>query len=174
MARRKISDWYNGANVSEVCDGHHWYKLAHLQAIEFALQYHTSIATAAGVIAALSPMKSWSQNMKLAADCLAGETPRCLRSNARTACYIRDGIAVGTVLKGRKTEAFYRAIMGDENAVVIDRWIIRAMGLPDETRLTPKQYDTLAAIVTIEAAIAGTTPAQFQAVVWCAIRGRSF
>jgi len=165
---------YYSATPKQRENGRNWYKLAHLVATEYALRYHTSVSAAAGVIAALSPMKSWSQNLKLAADCLAGGVPRHMGANARLACAIRDGAEPDVALRGRKTAAFWRAIMGDENAVVIDRWMIRALGLPDSTRLTPNQYDTLAAIVTSEAAIADATPAQFQAVVWCAIRGRSF
>ena len=69
---------------------------------------------------------------------------------------------------GKKVSDFSRALLLDEDVVVVDRWMGRAFGL--ERNPTPKQYDEIANAVRQEAAAVGATPAEYQAAVWTAIR----
>jgi hypothetical protein len=60
--------------------------------------------------------------------------------------------------------------MGDDNSAVVDSWMLRAFNWP---RLSygPRQYRRLAGILRREAAKLGMNPVDYQAVVWCQIRG---
>jgi hypothetical protein len=73
-------------------------------------------------------------------------------------------------LKGQKTNNFARAIAGDENAVTIDVWMLRAAGMtidsPNKT-----QYRELVQAVNDTAMIEGLTPRTTQALIWIVYRG---
>ena len=73
-------------------------------------------------------------------------------------------------LKGLKTNAFAKAIAGDEDAVVIDVWMLRAVGIE---RKTPNQtqYKELEDAVKKVAFDNGMTPRAMQALIWIVVRG---
>jgi hypothetical protein len=73
-------------------------------------------------------------------------------------------------LKGLKTNAFAKAIAGDEQAVVIDVWMLRAVGIEKKT---PNQtlYFELAEAVKKTAFDFGMTPRAMQALIWIVVRG---
>jgi thermostable 8-oxoguanine DNA glycosylase len=75
-------------------------------------------------------------------------------------------------LKGLKTNAFAKAIAGDEQAVVIDVWMLRAVGIEKKS---PNQtlYFELADAVKKVAADNGMTPRAMQALIWIVVRGSS-
>ena len=72
--------------------------------------------------------------------------------------------------RGPKTGAFYRAILGDDSALVLDVWALRACGLERLPRVGERR--TITASYRSAAARRGETVRDFQAIVWCAIRGR--
>lgn len=68
---------------------------------------------------------------------------------------------------GDKIQSFYRALRGDKDAVVLDRWMIRALGLPSsKSSLAENDYRLYAQIVRNLASDADMSPRQFQAAVW--------
>ena len=67
-------------------------------------------------------------------------------------------------LNGKKIESFRQALLGNDDAVVIDRWILRHYG---KKNLSPKQYDTLADKIRLEAISANLSPSAYQALIWC-------
>jgi thermostable 8-oxoguanine DNA glycosylase len=75
-----------------------------------------------------------------------------------------------SALNGLKTNSFAKAIAGDENAVVIDVWMLRAVGIEKKT---PSQsgYKELAKAVTTVATKYGMTPRSMQALIWIVVRG---
>jgi thermostable 8-oxoguanine DNA glycosylase len=77
-----------------------------------------------------------------------------------------------SALKGLKTNAFAKAIAGDEQAVVIDVWMLRAVGIEKKT---PNQtlYFELAEAVKKTAFDFGMTPRAMQALIWIVVRGAS-
>ena len=133
-----------------------------------------TLATSAGVIAALSPRLGWTYNV-LAADLVLGQAehvPGVFRASLAKARRIAEGARPTAVLSGPKVRAFYRALMGDESAAVVDVWTARAAGL-DGSQLTPKQYDAVARALRMGADEVGTTTSRLQAVAWVAVRGRA-
>lgn len=74
-------------------------------------------------------------------------------------------------LSGQKVTAFAAAILGDTEAVVIDSWVLRSVGLKPESKVTRFRQRWITDAYTQAASLAGETPRDMQAIVWCAIRG---
>jgi hypothetical protein len=164
-------------NDAEWIAARDWYETAQNLALEMAREYGVTLEIAASVIAATSPRTIWSFNVKHARAILAGEEipAGALGTNDKRGrdCAILGFDGLGN---GPKVNAFARNIAGDLHAVTIDMWaLVAAMG---ETYGVPKYlarrgaYDTIATAYRDAADFYGILPAQMQAIVWVAIRGR--
>lgn len=78
---------------------------------------------------------------------------------------------VNGCLRGPKTEAFRRALLGDKDAIVIDRWMLRAMGMGE--KVTARGYRDAEERLREVAAVIGEGAACVQARIWTGIRGSS-
>lgn len=80
----------------------------------------------------------------------------------------------GVPLSGRKVQNFYRNLVGDENAVTLDTWMLRLFGWYDRHKGTPSknQYDRMADVFRKVARHNGYAPAEFQAMLWVRFRER--
>lgn len=154
--------------VTAALNGDAWYTQARRTARKLARKHGTTVATAAGVIAALSPRVQWKANVNGADHILGGgNTGPGFNRNVEKACRIRDGERPLSVLGGPKVTAFYRAIMGDEEQAVIDVWMWRALGVkPDGMK-----YEDAVNILRQAAAKVDLPVATFQALVWAQVRG---
>jgi hypothetical protein len=65
-----------------------------------------------------------------------------------------------------KIKNFLDALRGDPNAVVLDRWMLRALKMNDVTALKPNNYKMYESAVRQLAADNSMSPAEFQAAVW--------
>lgn len=148
-----------------------WYRESRRFARKLTREHGGGLGRAAGIIAALSPQVQWHQNKAMACDMLAdGWAVGQTHANLLKAWRIREGERPLKVLGGPKVRSFYRAMMGDEDAAVIDTWMLQAIGW--ESRwLSPRQYERCAAALREAAQHAGLPTAQFQAVVWTQVRG---
>lgn len=170
-AERALVARYREADEETEQLGSGWYRRSRVVARSLARAHGTSLSVAAGVLAAVSPRIRWSSNIAVA-DALLGGKPVAgvFGSNLRKAERIIDGEKPLNVLGGDKVRAFYRAIMGDPDAVVLDVWMMRAAGWT-KASLTPREYAALSEALTAAAARVGVDPADFQAVVWTHVRG---
>ena len=151
--------------------GEEWYGTARRTAAALARRHGVTQATAAGVIAALSPRQRWASNVGAAAAMLEdpnAEVP-CFGANVAKARRIIAGERPLKVLGGDKVRAFYRAIMGDEDAAVVDVWMWRAMGVAPGSMT----YSEAEAALRAAAELAGLTVSTFQATVWVKVRGNA-
>lgn len=71
----------------------------------------------------------------------------------------------GEELGGRKVNNFAKALLGDPNAVVVDRWMMRAFGFKGDVP-TPTQYDVIEHGIQEMAKSQGVTPREAQAALW--------
>lgn len=122
----------------------------------------------ASIISAFSPRQRWSRNVVQALEFAHGGKPSGLSNNLRMA---ENALTMGfDALRGMKTNNFARAIAGDDNAVTIDVWMMRAAGMtidsPNKT-----QYRELVEAVNAIAIIEGLTPRTTQALIWIVYRG---
>lgn len=92
-----------------------------------------------------------------------------------------DRIAKGEPIAGRKLDNFAKAIIGDPDAVVVDRWMLRAFGyggtaakegqigrgtFGDVSAASAREYDLIEHAVKELAQEKGVTPRQMQAAIW--------
>lgn len=85
------------------------------------------------------------------------------------------GLVMEGKLSGQKISAFWEALKGNPDAVVIDRWMLRAAGLRDKlteakTGATKGEYAKVTAMVQRLAKREGCEPRQAQAAVWFGIK----
>jgi len=172
----------NALTVEEVAAGVGWYPLASRTARRLAYRYGTTYHRAAGVVAATSPRQTWAGNITLAERTLSEGRPQDMPATRRWVASIFAGRRPTQVFPHKATSKkvywFYRAITGDQNAVVLDRWAFRAaIGLHEATETDIKSlervgiYDLTAEAYRKVAPTFGMTPREFQAAIWVHVRG---
>lgn len=165
---RIIATW-DSATADQLAAGRAWYSAAGQHAERIT---DGNRAMGAGIIAALSPLTSWSLNVRNAEAVASGQSVGTLKANLAKAQRMANGEHYASVLSaGSKTWNFAHNIDGHTDNVTIDRWAIRIAVGYDKTTVTPKQYDVLADAYRKAAAEIGEPASTVQAVTWCAIRG---
>lgn len=162
------SELASRATFGQVEQASKWYVDAERIAEKVATNLGTTLEIGATVVSAFSPRERWAMNVARAIQFSLGEPVTCLKNNIVMA---NNALTMGfAALNGQKTNAFARAIAGDENAVVIDVWMLRAVGIEKKT---PSQagYKELAKAVTTVATKYGMTPRSMQALIWIVVRG---
>ena len=170
-----ILELYGGAAPEMLAAGREWYPNARAICERIGGDA-VPVDTVARVMAALSPRCHWKVNVRqteeMIAAFLAGQDVPAVSTgtNRMRAWSELNGTPA---LSGPKTTAFARAILGDEDAVVIDSWIMRSVGLAPTAKLTRHRLRWITEAYTDAARAVGETPRNLQAIVWCAIRGGS-
>ncbi len=122
--------------------------------------------------AALSPQQTWSQNvqtlkrMLVCEHDLPFENPGTLPDAAYKAYQSLHGVKA---VKGMKVCSFARAILGDPNAVAIDRWMLRSLGHGSDN-CTDAQYHRYEQYFRKLAWEREEEPRALQAIVWLGMR----
>lgn len=171
MATKLINVWEHASEEDREA-GAHWYDSARAVVRNLAERYNVSRSCVAGIVAATSPRIHWSRNIAVAESILTnGTATGVFKASLRKAQRILSGEKPLKALKGPKVRAFYRALMGDNSAAVVDVWIAKAVGWTKD--LKQKAYERIEAALREAASKVGVAVAKFQAAVWVAIRGRS-
>lgn len=170
LVTRFVRAW-RAATRSERAQGRAWYPEARRTVRQLADASGSSQAVAAGVVAALSPRLMWVVNVRAAGVVLQGGIPAGV---FKTSLYKAQRIASRAarpldVLRGPKVRAFYRAIMGDTRAAVVDVWVLRVAGWARS--LTERAYAQVAGALEVAAAKLRVSVTDLQATAWVAIRG---
>jgi len=170
-------------NILEVYDQSNdksdWYQEANDFAWDLANKYlggtENCHASVCGIIAALSPLKSWEENKKIAISFLKGDKVKHTKTMAGKAYAISksDGqidTIVG-ILNGLKITSFFLNIYNPKTsqAVTIDRHAISiAVGqiMTDNFSMTHKQYSFFQNAYRVAAEMRDVRPLQMQAVTW--------
>jgi len=127
----------------------------------------------AGLLAATSPRVSMKRSWMLALQVYnafkagkefdeAGYMPAHLSNIKR--------VLSGESLSGPKVTRFYKNLMGDDNAVTLDTWMIRFLTDGEKETVSEKEYKRLERNFKRTAKRYGYTPAELQAIVWIAYR----
>lgn len=164
-----IKDAWNECSKEDIREGENWYPSAH----KLALQVGDGDAKmGAGLIAALSPQKSWSINQRLALSASEGNLQGQVSDALNKARRILEGQDPYFVLPmTKKTGHFYMNIFEPFNPhyVTVDRHAYRIAtrefdnGSP---RFTEKQYGYLARAYIQAAYDIGVIPNVLQAATW--------
>lgn len=157
------------ANFAQVEQASIWYFEAQEVAEDVAEILSLPLENGAAIVSAFSPRERWASNVQKAYAFANGKPVTGLSNNLKMA---NDAKVNGfDALKGQKTNAFARAIAGDNNAVVCDVWMIRAAGMDASKGVNKAQYNILSDAVRIVADEFGLTPRTTQALIWVVIRG---
>ncbi|MGW4551749.1 DUF7178 family protein [Streptomyces violaceorubidus] len=169
-----IIDQWNAATSDQVQRGRQWYVTAHEFAAEIAAG---DTEKGAGVLAALSANKSWSENCRLARKAfIEGKASGHVRDALTKADRIMAGTDPSEVLPMHiKTGFFYVCIADPEHtdAVVIDRHahdiaVSEVYGQRDRGLGAVGRYNELANCYRAAAQKIGEVPSKVQAVTWVA------
>lgn len=188
MYRDNILAAWREATAEDLAQGLEWYNIAAELAASLATDSRYTERQCAGVIAALSPMMSWPANVTAARKLIEHHTASALVGhphhgapasgfglglNVVKAWRILNGADPADVLTSPKVGAFFANIMGDPDAVTVDRWAMRvALGDPNHpgTVRGKRQYADVANAYRDAASTAGVTAREIQAAVWVWIR----
>lgn len=154
-------------------DGTAWYRLAYLWCERAARRHRYPLRTVVAIVAVLSQRTTWNVTIRWTDNALRGDMPPHLTSVRNKVQQLLDGERVERVIRGPKIIEFYRAIMGDMDAIVLDTWMLQTLGHHRQSA-TQLQNAQLTAMLERDAKRAGAPPAIYQAVIWCAVRRRSF
>lgn len=168
---QNASEYYRDASPAAIRNGLEWYPETRAWCVRIAERHGVAIDTCAALVAVLSQRKQWRGNKHEVIRALHGHAPRTLGTVARKVARLLQGEQPEHVIAGDKITAFYHAIMGDSDAVVLDVWMLRAYGV-ENRQLTTKQYGTIADRLRRDAKRAGVTATVFQATVWVGVRGK--
>jgi len=163
---------YGQATIEQRIAGERWYTTANQIAQMIA---GGDVVKGAGVIAALSANKSWTENLKIATMAFKdGSASKHVRTQIVKANAILSGANPPEVLgNGLKTQNFYRCIVDptDAEAVCIDRHahdvaVDEVYGNDDRGLSTATRYNMIADAYRIAASRLGILPMTLQAVTW--------
>jgi hypothetical protein len=161
-------DFAKKANFGQVEQASKWYIDAEKVAHEVARNLNSDLEVGASVVSAFSPRERWTTNVAKAVAYSLGQDVVGLPNNLKMA---NAALTLGfKALNGLKTNSFAKAIAGDENAVVIDVWMLRAVGIEKKTP-NQTQYKEMADAVAKVANELGMTPRATQALIWIVVRG---
>lgn len=167
----RVEAAFRRASKSDVESGATWYDEAGDLATSLAARAG-SREHAAVVISHLSPRSTWTRNVEAAIALINGtEMPAGVMSGplGRAAASLESADPLAT-LNGNKTSRFARNILGDREAVTVDVWALRVVGLDDSTINRKGVYDAIEAAYQIAARNHGVAPSTMQATTWIVAR----
>lgn len=165
---------------------YNWYGEAYLYATTLAIDIELLSGTtdttanlnkAVGVLAALSPIKTWEQNIKCACQMIltgnCGHTKLFVDKAQEILNSDGSDETILNILNGRKISAFYLNIRYPEKAnnITIDRHAL-SIGLgrwttnEDYQGMTAKQYEFFVQCYILAAMQVGVTPLLMQSATW--------
>jgi hypothetical protein len=169
----RLLSLYEAASPGVRRRGRAWYPEANRQLREIAAHNECPLSHAVAVFSIVSPAVQLSTALRWTEEILAGvreggRFPNVQGPKIVAACSTRYPVFRVT---GPKVNAFYRAIMGDVGALVLDRWAIHAAGYPKPRSEVPRTLRMeLEAAYRSAAAACGETVRAFQAITWIVCR----
>ena len=174
--RDNIAKVYALATPEELAAGAAWYRDA--QELAYSLAHGpdhrpgVTLEMVAGVIAALPPLTPWERNKELAVRAVIDhKATGTLKNSIQAADRILSGEPVLDVLKGLKVRNFYLSIIGDREAVCIDRHAFEvAQGKRYRNNERPaigkRLYVEIATAYRDAARSTGFSATELQAITW--------
>ncbi|HSE44257.1 MAG TPA: hypothetical protein VLA89_02900 [Gemmatimonadales bacterium] len=172
-AERMLLALYDQASPAVRRRGRSWYPECSRQLRQIADRTGVRPAHAAAVFSIVSPVVQvstallWTEEI-LRGDRVGGRFPNVQAPKIRAALETTRPIHR---LNGPKVQPFYRALMGDPDALVLDRWAAFAAGYEDRSKnIPPAVRRQIEAAYRAAAAAVGETVRAFQAIIWIVVR----
>lgn len=164
-------------NQSDKTISTNWYVEANQYAQSLATLYNVPLSVACGVIASLSPLKSWNENKIIAKSFLhngKGKHTKCFIDKAVQIKQSNGDVeTIANILNGNKTISFFINILEphQQNFVTIDRHALSiALGrniLENEGKgITFNQYQFFVNAYNVAGTKAGISPVLMQSITW--------
>jgi hypothetical protein len=153
--------------------GRAWYPECGRRLREIAQETGCPYSHAAAVFAIVSPAAQLTSALDWTEEILRGERQggRYPNAQGRRIERARATRYPVTRISGPKVNAFYRALMGSTDALVIDRWAAYAAGWDRSKHHIPRQLlREIEAAYRAAAAKVGETVRAFQAMLWILVR----
>jgi len=175
----RLCELYAATDTATREHGRDWYRLSERDVRRIARELPRGLgqSAAAAIFAALSPRQQYVSNWRgayavaVARSAGAAEPPATGLGDARRKAWrIAHGERPDAVLGGDKVRNFWRALAGDPDAVVLDVWMCRALGI-DQEKLTPILYAELSDAFRAAAKLCGESARDLQAILWFHVRG---
>lgn len=169
-------------NILEIFDiegdveTNNWYLEANRFAGSLSAEFNVPMLKVCGIIAALSPLKNWDENKRIAESFLRTGNGYHTKTFIGKAERIYDGsgdqVEIAEILHGNKITSFFLNIAFPLNAsiVTIDRHaqdiLLGKICEEDKRNMTTKQYAFFVNCYTIAANLRAVTPSTMQAITW--------
>ncbi len=171
---RELEHVYRSATPAQRIRGRQWYPAARQLMQELATRTGYTLEQAVAVLAITSPGAQLVSNLEWTTRALetraasVGRFPNVMRP--KILAVLADPATAAEYVTGPKVGPFYRAILGDKDALVIDRWataaanVFRSQELPEGSRRAiDTAYRSLARKLR-------RSVRDLQAQVWIAVR----
>jgi len=184
-----ILEVFGQATTQEVAEGVAWYRVAKREAASLAKENGVALATAAGVIAALSPRNKWDRNLTDAASMLKAKALGLNLDELKVCTFgigkgkavriLQEGLSdekeIASCLSGPKLKEFFSCIMGDEDESCIDGhafsiWKGVRISLDKTPSIGVRVRREIKADYAKAGRILGLPASAVQAVTWVAFR----
>lgn len=175
-----LEEWYRRATREQRRRGREWYPTARQLLEAIAADTGYSLNQAVAVMAITSPGAQLVTNLAWTRAALesrgrakVGRFPNVMRP--KVASVLANPATADEFVTGPKVGPFYRAILGDTDALVLDRWALGA-AFPASDRETVHKHLTRESRAAVEAAYRALARRKrlgvstLQAIVWLAIR----
>lgn len=153
--------------------GRIWYPETRRRLRTLAAAHNRPLSQVVAVFAITSVGAQLSANLRWTEEILRGERTGGRWPNVQAPLIegVLRSTQPGRYVRGPKVSAFYRALMGDREAVVIDRWAARAAGWESKKHAIPVRVQRQMIEAYMEAAkVCRENVRDFQAIVWIAKR----
>lgn len=182
LVQDNIKEIWETLSLCSYLEGKNWYWEAHNICQDIADEFNIPIDVVCGVMAAMSPQKSWNENIKLCKRYC--ENSKDFKGHVRgviskahiismySTSYKDRKAFIERMLKGDKIVNFFNNILNpyDRSWVTIDRHHIQiCTGLKIET-VTYKQYDFLKEETIKFAKTVNLIPCELQSILWIHFR----
>lgn len=172
---KNILSVYNSSNLET--SNENWYIEANQFAKSLAIKYDVSLPIACGIIAALSPLKSWTENKLIADSFLKNGKGKHIKLFVDKATQIKnsnsDVETIALILNGNKIISFFVNILEplQQNFVTIDRHALsiilgRNILERESVGITYNQYQFFVNCYNIAGLKAKISPVLMQSITW--------
>ncbi len=165
------------SQASDKTSSSNWYAEANFFAYGLSKKYDVPLSVACGVIASLSPLKSWDENKRIANSFLHNG------KGMHTKCFIDKAVqikqsngdveTIASILNGNKIISFFINILEphQQNFVTIDRHALsiaigRNLTETEQRGVTFNQYQFFVNAYNVAGTKAGISPVLMQSITW--------
>lgn len=147
-----------------MADHRHWYDHAWERIEAKAYELGCDPSDLAAVLAITSPRVQVARNWRIAVHYFEhGELPSGVLGRVRR--NVEQWAATGKIT-GPKVKAYYRALTGDPNAVVLDTWMAKLFGVDQRALPTKQVREPIIKRINAAADKLGWEPREVQAALW--------